>query len=235
MDIQLFYTDNGDDRSHPPLILLHGNGSNSSSFFYVADHFKKTRRVITLDSRGHGHTPMGDKPFTLVQIAEDIKDFMDDMGIEKATLIGSSDGGNIALLFAREYISRLSGMVINGANIFPAGLKEHVYKSMLLDLKKAKRALRRNPADKNASRTIGLLKLMINEPDLTPEQLKNMNVPALVIVGNRDVIDEKHTELIVSSLPNARLSVLDGGHSIKKDNYDGYISEIERFLSENNL
>ena len=88
MDITLFYTDNGNEGGRCPMILLHGNGGNASSFFYVVDHFMKKRRVITLDTRGHGRSPKGEAPFTLKQFAEDLKCFMDEKGIDKADLIG---------------------------------------------------------------------------------------------------------------------------------------------------
>ena len=88
MDIELFYTDNGEENGKCPLILLHGNGGNSSSFFYVVCHYLKTRRVITVDTRGHGRSQKGSAPFTLKQFSADLLEFMDGMGIEKADLIG---------------------------------------------------------------------------------------------------------------------------------------------------
>ena len=232
MDIELFYTDTGSDREHAPLILLHGNGGNSSSFFYVVHHFSAFRRVITIDTRGHGRSPRGEAPFTLRQFACDLHDFMTGHDIPKAVLIGYSDGGNIAMLFARMYPEMVAGMVLNGANMFPRGLKEHVYNEMLLDYKKAKKNLRKSPGNPKYKETLDLLSLMINEPDLTPEQLSKMDMPALVLVGSHDVIDEKHTALIVSSLPCSELSVVDGGHNIVKTNSAPYNAEIEKFLAK---
>ncbi len=232
MDIELFYTDTGSDREHAPLILLHGNGGNSSSFFYVVHHFSALRRVITIDTRGHGRSPRGDKPFTLVQFAKDLHDFMNKLNIPKAVLLGYSDGGNIAMLFARMYPEMVEGMILNGANMFPEGLKGHVYREMLLDYKKAKKKARKNPGNPKIKETIDLLSLMIKEPDLTPEQLSLMKMPVLVLVGSHDVIDEKHTELIVSSLPDAELAVIEGGHNVVKTNSEPYNEAIEKFLKK---
>ncbi len=234
MNTELFYTDNGNSDS-APLVLLHGNGGNSSSFFYVVDHFSKKRRVITVDTRGHGRSPKGEKPFTLSQFADDLKEFLDTMGIEKAVLVGYSDGGNIAMIFAKKYLNRVSGLVLNGANAFPKGLLPHVYNSMLRDYKKAKRLLRKSPSNQKLRDNLDLLNLMIKEPDITPEQLKKMNVPSLVLVGSHDVIAREHTQMIADSLPASRLKVVEGGHGIVKSNSADYIDALEEFFAENKI
>ncbi len=234
MKSPLFYTDHGTGGS-APLVLLHGNGGNSSAFFYIVEHFSKYRRVITVDSRGHGRTPKGDKPFTLSQFADDVKEFLDEMGIDKAILVGYSDGGNIAMLFAQKYLDRVSGMVLNGANAFPSGLLPHFYKGMLRDHKKVKRRLRRSPNDQKLKDELDLLNLMVKEPDLTASDLAKMDVPTLVLVGSHDVIDYSHTEFIASSLPNSKLTVVEGGHGIVKSNSADYIAALEEFFAENSL
>lgn len=100
MDIELFYEEMG---SGEPLILLHGNGEDHTIFNKIADYFSGKYRVISIDTRGHGESPMGEEPFSLYQFAEDLNDFMDEHNIEKANILGFSDGGNIALIFASEY------------------------------------------------------------------------------------------------------------------------------------
>ena len=232
MDIKLFYTDNGCGREKCPMILLHGNGGNASSFFYVVDHFIKKRRVITLDTRGHGRSPKGDKPFTLKQFAEDLRDFMDEMQIDKADIIGYSDGGNIAMLFALKYPERVSSMVLNGANMFPSGLEERDLKWIMGSYKKAKKALRRNPQNKKAREQYDLMSLMVKEPSITPEQLSELDIPTLVLVGSRDAIKPEHTKLIADSIKGARLAVVNGGHNIVKTNSEDYINALEDFYAE---
>ena len=69
-----------------PLILLHGNGENLSIFNKFSDVFSQKFRVIAIDTRGHGKTPMGEENFSLYQFAEDLKEFMDFHNIEKANI-----------------------------------------------------------------------------------------------------------------------------------------------------
>ena len=73
--IHLYYTEKGQGK---PLILLHGNGEDGSYFESQMDYFSKTRRVITVDTRGHGRSPRGTAPFTIRQFAEDLRGFMEE-------------------------------------------------------------------------------------------------------------------------------------------------------------
>ena len=100
MDIKQYYVDQG---KGDVLILLHGNGEDSLYFEHQIKYFSKDYRVIALDTRGHGRTERGTAPFTIRQFAEDLNCFMEEKGIEKANLLGFSDGGNIAMIFAMKY------------------------------------------------------------------------------------------------------------------------------------
>src|SRR5699024_3144062 len=76
-DIQLYSIERG---TGEPLILLHGNGEESRYFARQIRHFAKTRKVIAIDTRGHGQSPRGNAPFTIRQFAEDLHDFMEEKG-----------------------------------------------------------------------------------------------------------------------------------------------------------
>lgn len=114
MDIEHHYIEKG---SGVPLILLHGNGEDSSYFRHQIDPFSRHFRVIAIDTRGHGLTPRGDAPFTIRQFASDLLSFMDAHSIEKANLLGFSDGGNIAMVFALAHPERVGRLILNGANL----------------------------------------------------------------------------------------------------------------------
>ena len=109
-----------------PLILLHGNGEDAGYFVHQMEPFSRHFRVIALDTRGHGRTPRGDAPFTIRQFADDLLAFMDAQGIGKADILGFSDGGNIAMAFALRYPERVDRLILNGANLSPAGAKRSV-------------------------------------------------------------------------------------------------------------
>ena len=235
MDIELFYTDHGPKEDPSPLVLLHGNGGNSSAFFYVVNHFTPLRRVITVDTRGHGRSPKGTAPFTLDQFSEDLREFLDKMGLKKLTLIGYSDGGNIAMIFALKYPEYLSGMVLNGANMFPAGLKKNDLAWIKRTYRKANKRLARHPDDGNARDTADLMRLMTAEPNIQPEMLGVIKCPVLVLVGSDDVIRPEHSILIADSFPHGTLNVIKGGHGIVKTNSSDYNAAVEKFLYDNGI
>ena len=95
MDITLNYVEAGEGF---PLVLLHGNGEDHTYFEHQMSPFSAHYRVIAPDTRGHGKSPRGEEPFTLEQFAEDLKEFLDGLGIFRCHLLGFSDGGNIALI-----------------------------------------------------------------------------------------------------------------------------------------
>ena len=80
MDIKHFYMEkgHGDD-----LILLHGNGENGGYFQGQIDVFSEQYHVYAIDTRGHGKTPRGDKPFTIRQFSDDLLSFMDEHQIRQ--------------------------------------------------------------------------------------------------------------------------------------------------------
>ena len=123
MDIKLHCREQG---SGAPLILLHGNGEDSTYFEHQIERLSRTFRVIALDTRGHGRSPRGSAPFTIRQFADDLLAFMDEHGIERAHLLGFSDGGNIALVFALAHPERVGKLVLNGANLDAGGVKPSV-------------------------------------------------------------------------------------------------------------
>ena len=225
-DIQLHYIEQGQGK---PLILLHGNGENCDYFEYQIPCFARDYRVIAIDTRGHGQSPRGDKPFTIKQFAEDLHDFMDEKAIEKAILLGFSDGGNIALTFALKYPERVDKMIVDGANLFPSGVKARYQWPIEVGYRIAKMfAKKSEEAKKNAE----MLGLMVNEPHIEPSELARLTMPILVVAGTKDMIKDEHTRLICNSLPNAKLEIITGDHFVANKNYEAFNTVVEAFLKE---
>lgn len=225
-EIQLYYIEQGEGQ---PLILLHGNGENCDYFEHQIPYFSSNYRVIAIDTRGHGKTPRGVKPFTIKQFAEDLHDFMDEKGIAKAILLGFSDGGNIALEFALKYPERVEKLVLNGANLFPSGVKPRYQWPIEIGYHIAKLFSKKS---KEAKRNTELLGLMVNEPHIDPSELGRLTMPVLVISGKKDMIKELHTKLIYKSLPNAQLNIIEGDHFIAEKNPETFNNVVEHFLEK---
>lgn len=225
MDIDLYYVEEGKGF---PLILLHGNGESSRYFSSQIKFFKQRNRVIAIDTRGHGCSPEGVMPFTISQFADDLYSFMKEEKIEKSHILGFSDGGNIALIFALRHPDMVEKLVLNGANLNPGGVQAFVQVPII-----AGYLLNTCLAvfSKNAAWKRDLLRLMVKEPHIPPESLQTLTMPVLVIVGNRDMIRHSHSELICKSLPDGHMKVIPGDHFIAAKEPERFNFAVDQFLS----
>jgi len=224
MDIALNYIEKGIGE---PLILLHGNGERWSYFKYQIDFFATQYRVIAIDTRGHGQSPRGEAPFTIHQFAKDLYDFMQEKAIDKAHLLGFSDGGNIALTFVLQHPEKVGRLILNGANLSPSGVKGSIQFPIVCEYYIKRLFSKKDPETK---KKVELLGLMVNEPHIDPKELAKVHCQTLVIAGYQDMIKEKHTRLIHRSLPNAQLILLPGDHFIARRNADAFNQAVAQFL-----
>lgn len=211
-----------------PLILLHGNGESHEYFSHQIEYFRQSYHVIAIDTRGHGQSPRGEGAFTIRRFAEDLHDFMVEHAIGKAHILGFSDGGNIALCFALRYPEMVETLILNGANLCPAGIKRSVQLPIEIGYRIAKGFAGRN--EKARAKT-ELLGLMVNDPNIAPKSLHTLGMPALVIAGTRDMVRRCHTEQIASNLPNVTLVFLEGDHFIAHKKAAAFNRAVENFLS----
>lgn len=226
MDIELHCEETGGGE---PLVLLHGNGEDGTYFAHQIAHFSQRFRVLALDTRGHGKSPRGEAPFTIRQFARDLLAFLDARGIERAHLLGFSDGGNIALVFALAHPERVGKLVLNGANLNARGVKRSVQVPIELGYRMARLFA---GLSAKARANAEMLGLMVNDPNVAPEELAALTAPTLVIAGENDMIREDHTRLIAERIPNARLAFVPGDHFVAAKNPAAFNREVERFLLE---
>lgn len=227
MDIKHFYIEKGQGE---PLVLLHGNGGDCSYFKHQIEPFSKFYHVYALDTRGHGRTPRGGQPFTILQFAEDLRGFLDERGIDRTHLLGFSDGGNIAMVFALRYPERVGKLILNGANLNAGGVRRSVQIPIEIGYRIARRfAARSDGARVNAE----LLGLMVHEPNVPAESLSGIKAKTLVLAGTRDMIKEEHTRLIAEHIAGSELALLAGDHFIADKNADAYNERVLEFLQKN--
>ena len=226
MDIELHYIEEGEGF---PLVLLHGNGEDHSYFEHQIGPFSRHYRVIAPDTRGHGGSPRGETPFTLDQFAEDLKEFLDGLGISKCHLLGFSDGGNIALIFALKYPQYIEKLVVDGANLEPDGLKRGV---RLADKAKWTWLKVLEAADPKKKADFEMVDLMVSQPHIDPLALRSLRMPTLVVAGEKDMILESHTRAIAAPIPNAKLAILPGDHFLARKDPEKFNSLVLEFLEK---
>ncbi|MBQ3177870.1 MAG: alpha/beta hydrolase [Clostridia bacterium] len=222
--IKLAYTEAGEGT---PLVLLHGNGESKEYFAGQMEAFAARYHVYAVDTRGHGQSPRGEAPFTLTQFACDLEQFRIAHGIETMHLLGFSDGGNIAMLYALAHPERVEKLILNGANLDPSGVKRSVQWPVELGYRIATWFAGRDPKARANAEMLGL---MVNEPHIAAADLAKLTMPVLVIAGTKDMIRDDHTRAIAAALPDGTLAILPGDHFVAAKNPEAFNRTVLDFL-----
>ncbi|MBU8880870.1 alpha/beta hydrolase [Bacillus sp. FJAT-29790] len=110
--ISLYYTVKGEGI---PIVFIHPPLLTSANFMYQIEELSRNFKVIAFDMRGHGRSQYSNKAITYRLIAEDIRQLLDELGINKAFICGYSTGGTIVLEYLLTYPGRaFGGIIISG-------------------------------------------------------------------------------------------------------------------------
>jgi esterase len=123
--LRLHYLDFGNS-SRAPLICIHGLSGNAHNFDGLAAHLATDYHVVSIDVRGRGDSQWGlADEYNQTSYNNDLATLIDQLGFSRVTLIGTSMGGMIAMLYAGGYPERAERIVLNdvGPEIDPAGIK----------------------------------------------------------------------------------------------------------------
>ncbi|WP_431324673.1 alpha/beta fold hydrolase [Rhizobium sp. YTU87027] len=108
--IELAYVEWGDVAA-PAVILIHGYTDNSRAYSLVAP-FLKGRRFVAIELRGHGDSQKVTRDINLLSFAADVSELMDELGIEKADIVGHSMGSMTAAVLAAFYGHKVNKVVL---------------------------------------------------------------------------------------------------------------------------
>lgn len=226
-DFMMYYEVHGQGT---PLLLLHGNGEDHHYFEKQIMKFQKQYKVIAVDTRGHGKSTRGIKPYHFKTFADDISRLFDALDIPSAHILGFSDGGNIAMYFAIYYPQKVKKLILNGANMYPKGLKP-----LVLSVMKAQyqACLLLSLINKKIMKTKERLSLMTQHPHLTDEDLQKIQSDTLVIVGEHDMIKKQHSQHMAKCIPLAKWVEIKGAnHFVSKQKASIFHQEVLAFLQE---
>jgi pimeloyl-ACP methyl ester carboxylesterase len=201
--------------SGPPVILLHGGLGHSGNWGYqVSALVAAGHRVVTIDSRGHGRSTRDDRPYSYELMASDVVAVMDHLFLDKATLVGWSDGACVALVLASKAPARVAGVFFFACNMDPGGTKQ-IEPSPLLDRcfsrhRKDYAMLSATPGD--FDQFVGAVGLMMRtQPNYSREDLGAIKVPVVIVLGEHDeFIKREHANYLADAIPGAELIILPG-------------------------
>ena len=115
----LYFEDTGGDK--PPLLLIAGLASDEISWLYQKPALSQSFRLITCDNRGVGRSPKPSGPYQIAEMAADLLEVLDGLGIERAHILGHSMGGAIAQYLAIEFPERVDRTILACTFARPAG------------------------------------------------------------------------------------------------------------------
>ncbi len=201
--------------SGSPVILLHGGLGNSGNWGYqVPALVENGYRAIVIDSRGHGRSTHDAQPYSYDLMATDVVAVMDKLGIDKAALVGWSDGACTSLVLASHTPERVAGVFYFACNMDPSGVKEIEFTPTL------NRCFSRHVKDyqqmsptpdqfKPFSEAVSLMQS--TQPNYTEQDLSEITVPVAIVQSERDeFIKREHAEYLARALPNAEFVFLPG-------------------------
>jgi pimeloyl-ACP methyl ester carboxylesterase len=192
-----------------PVLLLHGGLGHGGNWGYqVPALCGSGYRVILIDSRGHGRSTRDRRPYSYELMASDVLAVMDTLRIEKADIVGWSDGACTALILGASHPSRVNGVVFFACNMDPSGAKPFT-PSLVID-----RCLSRHRKDyAELSATPddfdGFLKavghMQRTQPNYSAEDLTRISTPVQVLHAEFDeFIYREHAEYLARTLSNAQ-------------------------------
>jgi pimeloyl-ACP methyl ester carboxylesterase len=200
-----------------PVVLLHGGMSDGSAWGAQTPALAERYRVYRPDRRGHGRTADTDEPFGYDAMAAETIDFLEHVVGGPARLVGWSDGGITALLAAQSRPDLVIRQVLMGVNFHHDGmmgnsadLGEDPDNPALDVFKESYGALTPDGPQHWPVFHAKTRRLWLEEPTLTVDDLEQIDVPSLVLLGDDEPIEFAHTVALYEHLPNAQLAVIPG-------------------------
>ncbi len=94
-----------------PLLILHGLFGSLANWGWHSKQLAENYSVIAADLRNHGDSPH-DEAMNYQVMAEDVRELLDDLGIDKCSIIGHSMGGKVAMQLALSYPERVAKLIV---------------------------------------------------------------------------------------------------------------------------
>ncbi len=253
-DLTIYYEVKGEGK---PIVLHHGlAGSLEQWQSAMQTLLDLGYRVIAYDQRGHGRTSDGTKPFTLPQLADDMRGLMDYLGLQRAALMGHSMGGRTVLLFAMDHPDRVERLILNGAGgAAPTGDPRLAF-DLFVDVARRQgmeavwaldkyqvrlpRLMKENPALLSQYKAgflknrpegyAGAINAIVTMPDLMP-RLGEVKCPTLALAGAEDPAAPFVDAVCAKVLAAVKAIIPGAGHFPHLETPDLFNEAVRKFLA----
>jgi 3-oxoadipate enol-lactonase len=242
--------------SGPTIALTHGIGGTGADFAPIVPALARRFQVLTWDVRGFGASDRPADGYRIARFAQDLAGLLDQIGVERAVILGTSMGGTITQRFILDFPEKTAAAVIMSTSsqvnerardlwfrqadaIEQEGMAAWVRRSRPPEhtdeylrqhpdlLEAEERRIANNPD----GRIYAQVARAVADYHYT-EELKSVQVPTLVLVGSEDTQTPPGGSVIISrAIPGAELHILDGfGHSLPREAPDQVVALVTAFL-----
>jgi len=192
------------------LVFLHGNGENLHIFNPQIHYFSQYYRTVAVDTRAHGLSTRGTAPLNFYTFAGDLIAVLDALHIDKAHIVGFSDGAITALHTALIAPKRIASVILLGANFHPKGLRRIPRLQIWLVYTWLSAASLFSVKMRQRKEIWGL---MVHQPNLTVAEISRITAPTLVVTGEKDMVSQRHNDEISRAIAGSkRLIIPKGDH-----------------------
>jgi 3-oxoadipate enol-lactonase len=246
-----------DEGRGPALVLLHGFPLSKETWDEQAAALAPLARVIRFDLRGLGSTTATPGPYLMEQLAGDLLEVLDALGVDRAVVAGHSLGGYVALAFYRMFAERCAGlglvasrfsadtaeratlrlalaeraerdgMAPVAAALLPALFAPQVYSRGSELVARAAATIARTDPRGAAAMLRGMA-ARIDSRDLLAE----MELPVTLLAGREDaLVPLEELEEATAALPDATLEVLPHGHMLPAEDPAAVSAALARLIA----
>jgi non-heme chloroperoxidase len=239
-----------------PVIFLHGVTDSWRSFELVLRRLPTSIHALAISQRGHGESSRPAAGYSYSDLAEDVRAFMDALGLQRAAIVGHSMGASVAQRLIVDHPERVSRLVLMSsfATIHGNPLVSEFVDGAILPLtdpiapgfaREWQLSTIAQPVDPEFFETVVAETLKVpahvwhqafqgflQTPDFTHE-LAGVTVPVRLIWGDRDAYAVRaDQETLLKAMPTARLVTFEGvGHAIHWEDPDRVVASLLEFLA----
>jgi pimeloyl-ACP methyl ester carboxylesterase len=215
--IKMYYEIHG---SGKPLVLIHGGGSTiETSFGRIIPLLAQSRKVVAVELQAHGRTSDRDTPISFEKDADDVAALLKNLNIDKADVLGFSNGGNTTMQLAIRNPDLVDKIIVASAfykrNGMQQGFWDFMKKGTIDDMPKQLKeeflkvtpdsAKLQNLFEKCSQR-------MLNFKDWDDSVLKSIKAKTLIVAGDKDVATPEHYVVMHHLIAGSELMIIPGGH-----------------------
>lgn len=253
--VDLHFTDSGGPGE--AVLLVHAIGCDHRMWESLVPRLAQHFRVIAVDARGHGKSPVPPRPYTLEILSDDACTLLDKLGIAKAHWVGLSMGGMVGQAFALRHPARLLKLVIANSSSTYGAEGRPMWKARIKSVEEGGLAAIRDTVEaryfsdayraRSPESVAGVMERFVATPaagylgcsdaisnlDFSDDLIR-IRARTLVIAGENDVATPlAMSQAIASGIPGAKLAVIPGAaHLSIAEKPEEFARLVEDFLCE---